>query len=342
MRPPPLCLLCGHLRTPREDPAAPCSACREPPPAVEWQSTESYKPGQRALLGGAGIAGGAIVALFAALLVRGIVRAPGDDVIIKSLLVLVVACISGFLFWGGGYTLLVRGYRFESKDGRVYGSVTTLGGRIERAFGLSFALRPLDLGSVPGARSLTSLAARALDEVKIDGSRPIQVTGEAAPALAAILGMAARGEIELLAGEPRRFWVGPKPDHLSQVRNHIWLRARHGAAPDLPFENRFLSHLAALSGAPLREPGESGYRVAAMVDDRDEPPIPLDDVLMRLGEESDAAGTSLEEHVTALLGPAREEPAAPAVSRTLVAAASVDEEAAFAIASDVVEWMNAW
>lgn len=351
MRTPRLCLLCGRLRGDGEDDAAACAGCGEMPPEVTWQSTQSYAPGRRAgqavvmTLLGIVVLAAAVVLAYAA--VRG--ARTGGATLLMLFFSLIVAAAAGLVFWGAGYTLFVRTYRFNSADGRVTGDVSTLAGRVRTAFGLNYVLRPLALPA--SARDLTSARAFAADPAALcERLRAAGPTDEAQAwlgldedvvvVLAAIFGMAARGEIDVRAGTGRRFWIGPRPEHVKELEEVIWLRARGGGAPSLAFERRLHEHLDAIASTRRGDaiPGSelAAYRVGAA---REEVPlVQLADVVAHFAIHAEG---DVGEHLRELFAAEAVTVYQDEVAAALVAAAKVDPRATRALVLDVASTMDA-
>lgn len=351
MRPPRLCLLCGHVPKGGEDVAAACASCGEAPPEVRWQSTQSYPPGQRARL----IAVTAFVAVLmlalAAILVREAVRAPSlTGVRLMQIgVALVLVCATGLVLWIAEYTLFVRTYRFESADGRVTGDVSTFGDRVYTAFGMHYVLRPVDVPAaavaLSSASALAAGPAALRERVRAVGAERawLALDDEMTLALAAILGMAARGEIEVLAGTARRFWIGTRPEAPKEVEDAIWVSPRGGAAAAQPFERRFREHLDAIvserRGGAIGDAGPAAYRVGAA---RDEAPrVLLGDVVARFGMEIDRTDDDEGPSLRDLFAADAIEVDGDAVAAALVAAVSVDARAAQAIVYETAETLEA-
>ncbi|APR83086.1 Hypothetical protein A7982_08435 [Minicystis rosea] len=339
-------MLCGRRRAPGEDDASACAACGEPPPEVRWQSMESYKPGQRAGLVIVVTVVGLGVSALALAIGRSAFLAPSFDgsSLVKLGMSAILLFASGILFWAGGYTLFIRAHRFESADERVFGELFQLGGRVWKAFGMSYGLRPIDVAGIPGAASLTSASAWAANPSAL--CAPLIARGETehahatdfehAVATAAILGMAARGEIELLLGEPRRYWIGQRPEQVSPVRKKIWVRAR-GGAPSLAFERLFRTHLDAVLASD-RAPApsvETSYRVAAPSEPRTAAPLEIVIRMLELARDGHS-DIDFSEYLRGLFS--AEEPASDeGIVAAVKAMAARDPAALTALAIDVLD-----
>jgi hypothetical protein len=351
MRPPRLCLLCGRLPKKGEDAAAACAGCGELPPEVTWQSTQSYRPGQRAgIVVVCALVGLALLAV-AALVVREAIRAPSlAEAVVEMALALFVVLAAGLLFWASCYTLLVRTYRFASPDGRTTGDVSTLAGRVRTAFGLHYVLRPIALPA--SARDLTSARAYAADPSALcerlraagpsdDQEAWVGLDDDVTVVLAAILGMAARGEIEVLAGSGRRFWIGLQPEQVKQVEDMIWLRPRAGATHALAFERRLVELLDTHTSARRREAssGPAAYRVGAA---RDEAPlVQLADLMWRLAMEVDPTDGDVSAHLREMFAMEDVDVYRDEVAAVLIAAAKADSRATRALTLDVIQALEA-
>lgn len=338
MPPPPICLHCGHL-----DGAEPCARCGRPAPEVRWGTRDGYTSAVKRALDavGLGLLGLALAGLATAMVI-GSLRRPSVGVheVFFCALALLVLGFAGLALWAAGHTGLLRSWSFEANDERVSGHVTTLAGRLHEGFGLSYtevaAKVPSEaaaLGSsVPpevAAAALAALPARLREVAHVDDGQLVVV--------AAILGMAARGEIAIEPGEPQRFWIGARPKTApSWIRRRVWLRRTGSAVPALAFEKALIRHLEALALARAAPPapGPDGYRTAAGAEAA--PSVPLLDVMVELaGERVDDAEAAA--CVGALCVPA---PHQPGVGVALAAAVAADPETAVAIAleaSDGIE-----
>jgi hypothetical protein len=286
-------MLCGRVRKRGEDAEARCAGCGERAPRGQWEPRDKTPWGQRALravqLVAIGVFLGA-VALKILMAAAGAGRFSALQ-IIAVLASLALVVIGGFVVFAAWETLFVWSATFESPGRRIEGEAHMSGNRIEWVSVRRYSLRLLDVARAPGASRLSSASARAAGPrallgcvVAFDRHRAWGfLDDDTVVCVAAILGMAARGELDVLVGEAQGFRISSKFPGELRSDLKIWLRPRSDGGPLLPFEGRLVEHARTLSASLPRErvpravPG--GYRGSATPEEPLAPAVALCDVL---------------------------------------------------------------
>jgi uncharacterized membrane protein YedE/YeeE len=281
---PTICLFCGHQR-PRGAIGFICPRCRQRVPEGTWSFEDGKTPAARirqaiklTLLSLAFMGAGGWLVVHAVTSARfGLWQAL---LVLLGLLLVLVACLVVSLAVD---TAFLRRHRFQSHDGRVDAHVHTFMGRVRWVVAESFRAARVNLDLAPAAKALDSAsAAGALPALRALARDPAifgtehEAPSEVLVAMAAIVGMGARREIDLLAARPGgygldRGQISRLPTEQRSAR--LWVRAGASGSspPPLPFERAFYAHLIAMDppGGPHERGDALGFRERRSDDEGD-------------------------------------------------------------------------
>lgn len=269
-----------------------CPRCGSPPPEGVWMFDRT--PGESVW--------GSIKLITLGLLLFGISARilmylvgsrPFDGLaIFLVVVVLVLLLIGGLVLYRAGEIVFVQDGSFRSNDGMVEGQVHLVAGVVRSAFCTRYVIERFDVCAPPSdadARRLTSASARGCVGAlrgALEACVGEWLTDEMIVGVAAVFGMAARGEIDLLVGRPSG-WRVEKGVVLATYGGAMQLRlhASGGVVPSLPFERHLVEHVTTLLPNRRRaarvEAAPAGYRSAPARDAEEGASVELSAVLER-------------------------------------------------------------